>query len=287
MDIDRPELSDFLRRSRERLRPQEVGLVAGRRRRTPGLRREEVAQLAGMSADYYMRLEQARSPQPSTQILAALAQALRLSEDERDHLYLLAGHRPPAGRQAGDHVGPALLYLLDQLSQIPAHITNDLGDLLARNTMAEALLGCICSVREQDRNFVWRWFTDPTVQKIYAPEERAEQSRGYVADLRASVARRHGDPASTRLVTSLQAASAEFAELWDLHEVAVRRSNRMRIDHPAVGPIELDCQVLLSPAEDQRLSIFTPPPGSPSVDHLRLLNVLSHDNFTPAEPAHR
>jgi transcriptional regulator with XRE-family HTH domain len=134
-----------------------------------------------MSADYYMRLEQARSPQPSTQIFASLAHALRLTEDERDHLYLLAGHRPPAGRTAGDHVRPGLLYLLDQLKETPAHITNDIGDLLAHNTMAEALLGCICSVREQDRNFVWRWFTDPTIRQIYPPDERHDHSRAYVA----------------------------------------------------------------------------------------------------------
>jgi transcriptional regulator with XRE-family HTH domain len=102
--MDRPELADFLRRSRERLRPQEVGLSAGPRRRTPGLRREEVALLAGMSADYLMRLEQARSSQPSTQILGALAHALRLNDDERDHLYVLAGHRPPAGRLAGNYL---------------------------------------------------------------------------------------------------------------------------------------------------------------------------------------
>src|SRR5256885_11093194 len=114
--MDRRELADFLRRSRERLRPHEVGLSAGLRRRTPGLRREEVALLAGMSPDYLMRLEQARSPQPSTQLLRALAHALRLDEDERDHLYLLAGHRPPAGRFAGNHVRPGLLYLLDQLT---------------------------------------------------------------------------------------------------------------------------------------------------------------------------
>src|SRR5581483_6132666 len=136
MDMNRADLADFLRRSRQRLRPQEVGLPTGPRRRTPGLRREEVAQLAGMSADYYMRLEQARSPQPSTQILASLTRGLRLSEDERDHLYLLAGHRPPAGRHADDHVRPGLLYLLDQLEKTPAHIMNDIGDLLARNTMA-------------------------------------------------------------------------------------------------------------------------------------------------------
>src|SRR5690349_13427458 len=106
MDMNRRDLADFLRRSRERLRPRDVGLAEGPRRRTPGLRREEVSQLAGMSADYYMRLEQARSPQPSTQLLAALARALRLTADERDHLYVLAGHRPPAGPFAGAHVRP-------------------------------------------------------------------------------------------------------------------------------------------------------------------------------------
>jgi transcriptional regulator with XRE-family HTH domain len=287
MDMDRPELSDFLRRSRQRLRPHEVGLPTGPRRRTPGLRREEVSQLAGMSADYYMRLEQARSPQPSTQILASLAHALRLTEDERDHLYLLAGHRPPAGRQAGDHVRPGLLYLLDQLKDTPAHITNDIGDLLARNTMAEALLGCVCSVREQDRNFVWRWFTDPTIRQVYSPDEREQHSRTHVADLRASVARRGNDTAATRLVARLHATSTEFAALWELHEVAVRRTSRMRVNHLAIGPIELECETLLSPAEDQKLLIFTPPPGTPDIDYLSLLRVLGHDEFTPAAPARR
>ena len=285
--MDRAELADFLRRRRGRLRPEEVGLPAGTRRRTPGLRREEVSQLAGMSADYYMRLEQARSPQPSTQILASLARALRLTEDERDHLYLLAGHRPPAGRMAGDHVRPGLLYLLDELRETPAHITNDLGDLLAHNTMAEALLGCICSVREQDRNFVWRWFTDPTIRRIYSAGERGQHSRAYVADLRASLTRRGGDAASTRLVAGLRAVSPEFAELWELHEVAVQRNSRICVDHPVVGPVELECETLLSPAEDQKLVIFTPAPGTPAIDGLSLLRGLDHGEFTPADPARR
>ncbi|MFC4121732.1 helix-turn-helix transcriptional regulator [Nonomuraea zeae] len=287
MNMDRDQLADFLRRSRQRLRPQEVGLAAGPRRRTPGLRREEVSQLAGMSADYYMRLEQARSPQPSAQILAALARAFRLTDDERDHLYLLAGHRPPAGPLAHDHVSPGLLYLLDRLTETPAHITNDIGDLLARNQMAEALLGCTCSVRVQDRNFIWRWFTDPAMRQVYQPEEREALSRGHVADLRASYARRGGDEPSARLVSRLRDTSAEFGELWDLHEVAVRRSSRMRVSHPAVGPIDLNCEVLLSPAEDQRLVIFTPAPGTSAIDHLSLLRVLGHDDFVPAAPARR
>jgi hypothetical protein len=242
-----------------------------------------------MSADYYMRLEQARSPQPSTQILASLAHALRLTEDERDHLYLLAGHRPPAGRQAGDHVKPGLLYLLDQLqlAGTPAHITNDIGDLLARNTMAEALFGCVCSVREQDRNFIWRWFTDPAVREIYSSDEREDHSRSFVADLRASVARRGGDARSVRLVERLRAVSEEFGKLWELHEVAVRRTSRMRVDHPAIGPIELECESLLSPAEDQRMQIFTPPPGTANIDHLSLLRVLGHEDFAKAAPARR
>ncbi|MFD5769313.1 helix-turn-helix transcriptional regulator [Streptomyces sp. NPDC127049] len=245
--IDRRELADFLRRRRERVTPKDVGLPAGPRRRTPGLRREEVAQLAGMSADYYIRLEQARGPQPSPPMLAALARALRLDADERDHLHLLAGHRPPAGRVAGDHVAPGLLHLLDQLPTTPAQILGDLGDVLAQNAPARALLGGVCTVSEHGRNVVWRWFADPLARTAYPPEEHAYYSRLHVADLRAAYGRRGGDPASTRLVERLRAASEEFATLWAEHEVAVRRHSRMRVEHPLIGPVDLDCQVLLAP----------------------------------------
>jgi transcriptional regulator with XRE-family HTH domain len=282
--MDRRQLADFLRRSRERLRPQEVGLPAGPRRRTPGLRREEVALLAGMSADYLMRLEQARSPQPSTQLLGALARALRLDDDERDHLYVLAGHRPPAGRLAGHHVRPGLLYLLDQLRTVPAHIVTDLGDLLAQNAPAEALLGSVCAVREhdhdQDHNIVWRWFNDPRLRAAYPVEEHDHHSRAHVADLRAAVARRGGDAVATALVERLRGGSAEFAALWERHEVAVRRRSRIRVQHPAIGPVELDYETLLTPAEDQRLIVFTAPPGSPAVDYLELLRVVGNEAFT-------
>jgi len=282
MDMDRRELADFLRRSRERLRPQDVGLAPGPRRRTPGLRREEVVQLAGMSTDYYIRLEQARSPQPSPQILASLARALRLTEDERDHLYLLAGHRPPAGRQCGTHVSPGLLYLLDQLKETPAQILSDLGDLLAQNDMATALFGTVCSVQEDERNVIWRWFTDPVVRQAYSAEEHDHLSRVHAADLRVAVARRANDAASTELVKRLCAASGEFRTLWELHEVAVRRTSRMRVIHPSVGPINLDCQALLTPVEDQRLLIFTPPPGTPDISHLELVRVVGRERFDSA-----
>ncbi|MER6574370.1 helix-turn-helix transcriptional regulator [Nonomuraea sp. NPDC001023] len=272
--MDRAELADFLRRSRERLLPGEVGLPSGPRRRTPGLRREEVALLAGMSADYLMRLEQARSPQPSTQLLAALARALRLTSDERDHLYLLAGHRPPAGPRAGEHVKPSLLYLLDRLVGTPAQVLSDLGDVLAQNAMAESLFGCSCTVEEPDRNIVWRWFTDPFRREAYPEEEHAERSRAHVADLRAAVVRRGNDEPAQALVERLRRASPEFVSLWERHEVAVRRSSRLRVRHPAIGAMEFDYEVLLAPAEDQRLLIFTPPPGSKTFEALELLRVV-------------
>jgi transcriptional regulator with XRE-family HTH domain len=280
--MDRPQLADFLRRSRERIRPQEAGLTAGPRRRTPGLRREEVAQLAGMSADYYIRLEQARSPQPSTQMLAALARALRLTEDERDHLYLLAGHRPPAGRRAGEHIRPGVLYLLDRLADTPAQVLSDLGDLLVQNTMAQVLLGAMCSVHPECRNITWRWFVEPVVREAYPPDEWAHYSRLHVADLRAAVARRGGDAESAALIRKLRTASQEFADLWDLHEVAVQRTSRMRVVHPEVGLIELECERLVTPTDDQLLVVFTPPPGTDTASHLELLRVVGREQFADA-----
>jgi transcriptional regulator with XRE-family HTH domain len=274
MKMDRVQLADFLRRSRERLAPQKANLPAGTRRRTPGLRREEVAHLAGVSADYVMRLEQARSSQPSTQLLAALARALLLSADERDHLYLLAGHQPPEGMRSGDEVRPGLRYLLDRLGDTPAQLLTDLGDLLAQNALAEALFGCLCGIAPPDQNVVWRWFTDPFVREAYPAEDHDRLSRVRVADLRAAATRRSFDEPSSALIDRLTAASAEFADLWQLHEVAVRRESRLRVVHPGVGLIEFDYEVLQTQAADQRLRLFTPPPDSPAVaalDHLRVV----------------
>jgi transcriptional regulator with XRE-family HTH domain len=285
--MDRPELADFLRRSRERLRPHEVGLPGGPRRRTPGLRREEVSQLAGISVDYLMRLEQRRSPQPSTQVLTALARALRLTEDERAHLYVLAGHRPPAGRLAGNHVRPGLMHLLDQLTATPAQILTDLGDVLAQNAMAFVLFGGPCSLRRhdctQDHNIVWQWFNDPTVRRAYPGDEQDAQGHRLVADLRAAVARRGYDADSTALVRRLSATSEEFVALWQLHEVEAPQHSRIRVQHPTIGPIVLDREILLTPSEDQRLLIYTAPPGTDAVDHLELLRVVGSEQFVADE----
>lgn len=280
--MDRTELADFLRRRRALLQPQDVGMAGGARRRTPGLRREEVASLTGMSPDYYVRLEQARGPQPSTQMLAALARALRLTVDERDHLYHLAGHTPPIAQGDRDHVRPGLLRLLDALPATPAQVLSDLGEVLAQNPMAVALLGDQTSFRGPARHFTYRWFADPAARRIYPPEDHAHHSRVQVADLRAVVGARPRDPVAARLVTDLRAGSPEFAELWDAHEVAVRRRDRKRIVHPAVGTIEVDCEVLLSEGHDQRLLNFSAAPGTEAASKLALLGVVGRDYSLPS-----
>jgi transcriptional regulator with XRE-family HTH domain len=139
--IDRPGLAEFLRLRREALQPEDVGLTRGRRRRTSGLRREEVAALCHMSTDYYARLERERGPQPSEQMIASIAQGLHLSLDERDHLFLLAGCRPPARSADGEHVGPGLLRILDRLADTPAEIVTELGETLRQTPLGVALTG--------------------------------------------------------------------------------------------------------------------------------------------------
>ncbi|GLY32349.1 XRE family transcriptional regulator [Kineosporia sp. NBRC 101731] len=237
-----------------------------------------------MSPDYYMRLEQARGPQPSAQLLTSLAGALRLNRDERDHLFLLAGQSPMVGPPSGRHVEPGLLYLLDHLTGTPAQVLNDLGDLLAQNPVAEALFGCVCTVSDEDRNIIWRWFTDPRVRQAYPPQEWEEMSRIHVADLRAALARRAAsgpDPVARGLIERLSAASTEFAAFWERHEVGVRMRSRMRVQHDLLGPIDLECQTLLTPSDDRRLLIFTPVPGSDALSRLELLSVIGHEKFGP------
>src|SRR5262245_41437782 len=251
--MDRAELADFLRRRRERLNPAEVGLSRGLRRRTPGLRREEVAQLAGMSTDYLARLEQSRGPQPSTQVLAAMARALRLTDDERDHLFYLAGRTPPASHRGHAHVSPGLLHVLDHLTDSAAIVLSDLGETLAQNAVATALDGDHSHREGLDRYAIWRSFTDPATRDKSPEEDWPTHSRAHVADLRATAARRHSDPDVVELVARLTAASDEFTGLWNEHEVAVRRANHKRLIHPELGVLDLLCEVLVGASGDQFL----------------------------------
>jgi transcriptional regulator with XRE-family HTH domain len=272
--VNRAELADFLRRGRARLAPSDVGLTAGARRRTPGLRREEVAQLAGMSADYYTRLEQSRGPRPSRQILTALARALRLTDDERDHLFHLAAEEPPRRGSTSSHVNPGLLLILDRLHDTPAMISTDCGEVLAQNAMSRALSGDVSARPPRDRNMLRRFFLDPTARDMFPPEDVPAHARSHVASLRAVAASRPDDPEPAALVAELRSSSEEFARLWADHEVAVRRQSTKRFRHPAVGLLELDCEILLNETAHHHLIIHTARPGTESHDRLRLLQVI-------------
>ena len=282
--MNRAELADFLRRARARLDPLDVGLTPGPRRRTPGLRREEVAHLAGMSVDYYTRLEQARSPRPSSQMLTALARALRLTDDERDHLFHLAGNQPPRPTTTSTHVRPGLLLVLDRLHDVPAMVVTDYGEVLAQNTMSKALSGDVLARPPSERNLIRRFFLDPTARELFPPEDRPQRAREQVASLRAVASARPTDRAPALLIDELRAASTEFAHLWNTHEVAVRRATTKRFQHPTVGTLELDCEVLLTSRGNQQLVIHTARPGTKAQQRLELLRVIGLQDLTPTDP---
>ncbi|WP_238173478.1 helix-turn-helix transcriptional regulator [Kribbella speibonae] len=275
--IDRDGLADFLRRRRELLRPADVGLPDGARRRTPGLRREEVAQLAGMSTDYYSRLEQSRGANPSEPIVASLARALRCDLDERDHLYHLAGLAPPL-RLAGRHLGPGLIGLVERLDDIPVFVATDLDEVLWQNALADVLIGHR-SGAGRARNLTWLWFTDPAIRQLFPEEDWDAHSAAHVSDLRGTYGRRMGDQDVTSLVEDLVAQSEEFRALWDLHEVGVRRLPRKRFLNSEVGELDLTCETLLTPAADVRVRAFLPIEGTDARDKLALLKVIGTQTF--------
>jgi hypothetical protein len=233
-----------------------------------------------MSADYYTRLEQARGPHPSTALLASLARALRLTDDERDHLFHLAGQTPPARHRTDAHVSPGLMHVLDRLSDTPAFVISDLGEVLVQNAMSVAVSGDRNSRTGLERNFTWLWFAEPSVRASFPPEDWDRHSRTHVADLRATAARRRGDADVESLVRRLRAASREFAALWDEHEVAVRRADSKRIIHPEVGLLDLLCETLLSGVGDQILVVLYPRPGTNAREKLDLLRVIGTQNLT-------
>ncbi|NEA34448.1 helix-turn-helix transcriptional regulator [Streptomyces sp. SID13031] len=273
--MDYGELSDFLRKRREALQPEDLGLPRGRRRRTPGLRREEVAALAVMSTDYYSRLEGGRGPQPSAEMLAAIARALRLTLDERDHLYVLAGHGVPPRMSGDDHVNPGLLRILDRLVDTPAQVMNRLGETLVQTAVDVAFEGELTNFEGLERSGAYRWFLRDGDRDRYADEDqRANHSRVLVSGLR-SVHATDGDksPAGS-LVRALLDGSAEFRELWNAHEIGIRHVGVKRFLHPAVGALELHCQVLDDLEQQQTLLVFTATPGSESAEKLALLAVL-------------
>ncbi|MBO8186396.1 helix-turn-helix transcriptional regulator [Streptomyces spirodelae] len=268
---DRTELGHFLRARRAALRPTDVGLMPGGRRRTPGLRREEVAMLANISTDYYERLEQARGVNPSETLLAALARALRLSTDARDHLYAVAGYQPPPGLSHDGYADPGLTHILDSLKDDPAQIVDDLGTVVIQNPMAVALLGPLVDRPGHEANGAWLWFVRPEHRGIYAEEEHEAIGRTIVADLRASVFRHGHHPAGQALVDELREKSTEFAALWELGEVATVRSTRKSVLHSQAGRLDLHCDIVLSPGTSKRLFLYRPRPGTETAERLEFL----------------
>jgi transcriptional regulator with XRE-family HTH domain len=278
----RAELAAFLRRCRDRVRPEDVGLEAGRRRRTPGLRRQEIAQLAGMSVDYYIRLEQGRGPTPSRQMLAAIGRALRLSRDELAYLHQLAGAAPPSPGTVNADVAPAVLQLLDRFDDVPALVCDAKFDVLATNAMAVALLGDMSAGPPAERNVVWRHFTREQSRVRHEDDAFARES---VADLRSVVARYPHDPGVHELVGRLLSASERFRRLWAEQDMQTSRSNHKIVEHPEVGRIDLDCTALHDPERDQWIIMYTAAPGTPAHQALQLLKVVGTQQLGPARDA--
>lgn len=236
--------------------------------------------MAVMSTDYYTRLEQRRGPQPSIQMLSSLARALRLSSDERDYLFRVAGHAAPTTIATAAHIAPALLRVLDRLTDTPALILSNLGETLAQNRMAEALFGDRSGYTGLARSEIYRWFTDPGERLIYPAHDRARQSRAAVANLRAAYGTMGPRSRAGELVDALTAASQEFRELWDRQEVAKRFADHKTLTHRELGPIEVDCQVLFTEDQSQALLVLTAAPGTEDFEKLQLLGVIGGQDFS-------
>ncbi|MFB6719709.1 helix-turn-helix transcriptional regulator [Kribbella sp. NPDC056345] len=273
--MDKPELAAFLRSRRERISPAEAGLPAGRRRRTPGLRREEVAQLAFISTEYYTRLEQARAPHPSSDVLAGIARALRLSDAERNYLYRLADLpvTPPGPSRV---VRQSILDLIERLPTTVAMVLSATYEVIAWNSLAAALLEDFSQRSRQDRNLLRREFLGPRSPggKVFGASDGDQFARHSTNYLRATAARYPDDPEVQGLIADLLAGSPRFAELWQAHDVAAEPTLCKTFDHPLVGPISVNCDALAIPDRDQQLVLYTATPGSPSEEALRLLAVI-------------
>ncbi|MEY9937545.1 helix-turn-helix transcriptional regulator [Streptacidiphilus sp. MAP5-3] len=283
--MDRAGLADFLRKRREMLQPEDVGLPRGSRRRTAGLRREEVAALADMSTDYYSRVERQRGPQPSEQMLARLARGLHLTSDERDHLFLLAGHSAPLRAMRSDHVSPGMMRILDRLDDTPAQVVSGLGETLVQTRLSVALVGDETHFTGPARSIVYRWYTDPAARLLYPSEDHELLGRTFTSQLRESVTREGVGSRAADLADALLERSAEFAACWNAHEVGLRlTAQRKRLVHPELGLMELYCQVLLDPAQSQSLLVYTAPPGTESHQKLQLLGVIGAQRFQAGLP---
>ncbi|MEU6750460.1 helix-turn-helix transcriptional regulator [Spirillospora sp. NPDC046719] len=269
--MDGNHLGDFLRARRDGLRPEDVGMASYGARRVAGLRREEVAVLAGVNADYYTRLEQGRERNPSPQVLDALGRALHLDADARAHLFRLAGTAPelrPSARPA-EQVSPALRQLMDGYPGAPAFVMNRTLDVLAANALADALYAPF----EPADNLARMTFLDPAGRTFYTDWDRAAQAA--VANLRQAAGFDPDDPRLRELVGALTEHSADFTRLWNSHTVRGKTRDAKNFLHPDVGALTLTYQAFdVRDAPGQQLVIYHAEPGSPSAQSLELLGTV-------------
>ncbi len=267
----RSELSDFLRTRRAKIVPSDVGLADGARRRTPGLRREEVALLANIGTTWYTRLEQGLPINVSAEVLDGISRALRLTSDERRHLHLLAGLTTTVSPPHEEHVSELVRRVLAALEPSPAYVRGRRFDLLAWNRSADALSD-FSGAAGPARNMVWRLFRDPTTQCRLGDPECAK--RRIVAQFRAVAAKYPHDPAFTELIEELRLTSPEFKELWAQHDVLGSTDGLKRYVHPDLGELILDYTNFDLPGDaDMRMIVLTAAPGSESEGKLRRLCV--------------
>ncbi len=276
------EFGAAVRRWRDRVAPETVGVPVGRRRRATGLRREELATLAGISADYLTRLEQGRATAPSAQVVESLARALRLADSERDLLYRLAGHAAPGPDVVPSRVTPSVQRLLDRLSHTPVVVYDAGWTLVLANAAYDALMGDTTAWRGLERNAVWRNVAGLPTRVVLTPREQAEHEARLVSDLRVTAARYPADRALRRLISDLATGSPRFVELWDAGTLPppAAPARRKTIDHPAVGRLTLDCDTLLVTTDDLRITVYTAEPGTEDAERLDLAVVLGTQSLT-------
>jgi transcriptional regulator with XRE-family HTH domain len=268
------ELATMLRAWRDRLTPLDVGLPSSGLRRAAGLRREELAGLAGLSVDYVVRLEQGRADTPSAQVVAALGRALQLSRPELDHLYRAAHLLPPTPTQVPTHITPGVQRLLLRLTATPVAVYTAAWTLVSANPLWLALFGDQPVAAGRDSNLVWRRFAlhAPSLVREHI-EDRRRFEAGMVADLRAVANRYAGDPELHAMLADLKRRSADFRTLWQANDVAQFHAERKTIQHRQVGDITLDCDVLTAPGTDLRIVAYTAVPGTEDASKLDLLGV--------------
>jgi transcriptional regulator with XRE-family HTH domain len=270
------EFGRAVRRWRDRVQPAAAGVPVGGRRRAVGLRREELAGLAGISVDYLTRLEQGRATSPSVQVVEGLARALRVSDAERDLLFRLSGHSTPGLDVVSSRITPSVQRLLDRLANTPVAVYDATWTLIVANAPYDALMGPTTSWQGIERNSVWRHLVGPGTRAVHTPEQQREFEAGLVADLRLTAARYPHDQRLTQLIREITAQSPRFEKLWESSAPTPHQDfgRHKVIDHPDVGHITLECDTLVVAANDLRIMIYTAEPDSEDAERLSLAIVL-------------